>query len=85
MPASPLISLCDDSADIGYVDDGLHLASSDHHTQPVLSKSRSRASPTDATASDKFKFLETLRVQVPDNHIHTQNLYYSYYYLKPTT
>ena len=25
----------------------------------------------------------TLRVQVPNNHIPTQNLYYKYYYLKP--
>ena len=27
--------------------------------------------------------VETLRVQVPNNHILAQNLYYSYYYPKP--
>ena len=28
-------------------------------------------------------FLWSLRVQVPNNHILTQNLYYNYYYPKP--
>ena len=28
-------------------------------------------------------YIYTLRVQVPNNHILTQNLYYNYYYPKP--
>ena len=31
----------------------------------------------------KFRNSDSLRVQVPNNHILTQNLYYKYYYPKP--
>ena len=30
-----------------------------------------------------YRWNYTLRVQVPNNHILTQNLYYNYYYPKP--
>ena len=30
-----------------------------------------------------MEFLHTLRVQVPDNHILTQNLHYNHYYQNP--
>ena len=36
-----------------------------------------------ATPQDAQRCPETLRVQVPTNHILTKNVYYNYYYRKP--
>ena len=38
---------------------------------------------SNARKVEKFMVEVALRIQVPDNHLHTPNLYYNYHYPKP--